>query len=226
MSIPLEDRRNGVHYMIKLDEIESAFNALQAEFDADFKEAEKTALDGYAQAYDMICVLEKKLGEERAKNSGNTGPNGMIRPEDMKFVPKRWGWELHIYNGPTYCGKKMFIKQGHNLSYHHHNVKDEVLYVDSGTMWFSHGTNPKQADYSREMPAGYAFHVKPGLVHQMFAETDVVLFEFSTHHEDEDSIRATTDLVRPLNWVPATDAWRNWNGHSTGQRSHNEIVAG
>lgn len=117
-----------------------------------------------------------------------------IFPLDMKMVSKPWGWELWIYNGEKYCGKKLFIKQGHWLSYHHHNVKDEVLFVESGSMWFSHNEGPGGV-FSYEIKEGHAFHVLPGVKHQMQAITDVVLFEFSTTHRDEDSIRTTRDLV-------------------------------
>lgn len=122
-----------------------------------------------------------------------TGPAGMVRPTEMNFVSKSWGWELWICNNEKYCGKKLFIKQGHNLSYHHHKIKDEVLFVESGRMWFTHDALGQPM--AIEMPAGYAFHVTPGVKHQMQAIEDTVLFEFSTQHFDEDSIRTTRDLI-------------------------------
>ena len=36
---------------------------------------------------------------------------------------------------------------------------------------------------------GDSFHVPVGMRHQMLGLTDVVMFEFSTQHFDEDSIR-------------------------------------
>jgi quercetin dioxygenase-like cupin family protein len=118
---------------------------------------------------------------------------GLIMPVDMNYVPKRWGWELWIWNNEKYCGKKLFIKQGHHLSYHSHKLKDEVLYVESGRIIFTHNLNEEIE--SLEMPAGYAFHVSPGVTHQMQALEDTILLEFSTQHFDEDSYRTTTDLV-------------------------------
>jgi quercetin dioxygenase-like cupin family protein len=117
-----------------------------------------------------------------------------IYPLDMKYVSKPWGYELWIYNGENYCGKKLFIKQGRWLSYHHHNVKDEVLFVESGKIWFTHNEKDNLV-HSFELSAGHAFHVKRGVKHQMQAIEDAVLFEFSTHHEDEDSIRTTRELM-------------------------------
>lgn len=118
----------------------------------------------------------------------------LIKPSDMPFVSKRWGWELHICNNDKYCGKKIFIKQGHHLSYHKHEVKDEVLFVESGKMYFTHNADAPRVS-SIEMVPGYAFHVKPGVLHQMVAIEDTVIFEFSTFHSDEDSFRETTDVI-------------------------------
>lgn len=119
--------------------------------------------------------------------------SGVIKPCDMNFVSKTWGWELWITNNEKYCGKKLFIKQGHHLSYHSHRIKDEVLFVESGKIWFTHNLNGEPE--SIEMSVGYAFHVKPGVIHQMRAIEDTVLYEFSTQHFDEDSYRTTRDAV-------------------------------
>lgn len=120
--------------------------------------------------------------------------SGLITPRNMNFVSKRWGWELWIYNGNKYCGKKIFLKQGHYLSFHHHEVKDEVLFVESGLMYMTYGKDTKNVEYLKMGP-GYAFHVEPGLKHQMQALKDTTIFEFSTTHSDEDSFRTTTNLV-------------------------------
>ncbi len=117
----------------------------------------------------------------------------VVHPLDMKYVQKPWGWECWICNGPKYCGKKLFIKAGHWLSYHHHKLKDEVLFVESGRIWFTH--DEQGIPHSFELGPGRAFHVVPGVKHQMQAIEDATLFEFSTQHFDEDSIRTTRELV-------------------------------
>lgn len=122
-----------------------------------------------------------------------TGPPGIIRPEDMPFVSKRWGWELWPANNPKYCGKLIFIKQGHWLSYHHHSVKDEVLYVHQGQIDFTHDQH--ETTETVVLSEGYGFHVTPGIIHQMYAHKDTLLIEFSTQHLDEDSYRTTTERV-------------------------------
>lgn len=117
----------------------------------------------------------------------------VIYPLEMKYVQKSWGWELWVCNGPKYCGKKLFIKQGHWLSFHHHNIKDEVLFVEQGCIWFTHDEHGDVQ--SIKLGVGMAFHVKPGVKHQMQAIEDTILFEFSTEHFDEDSYRTTRELV-------------------------------
>jgi mannose-6-phosphate isomerase-like protein (cupin superfamily) len=116
-----------------------------------------------------------------------------IAPLQMKYVSKDWGYELWVYNGDAYCGKKLFVKQGRWLSFHQHNVKDEVLFVEQGRVWFTHDETGSVV--SEELGAGHAFHVRIGTKHQIQAIEDAVLFEFSTHHEDADSIRTTRELV-------------------------------
>jgi mannose-6-phosphate isomerase-like protein (cupin superfamily) len=158
---------------------------------------------GHAAAMVSTSFL-KGLYEAGVKEGqrGETGQEGIINPLDMKFVSKRWGWELWICNNDRYCGKKLFIKQGHWLSFHHHNVKDEVLFVESGEVWFTYDEpdrlyNDPQSVLTRSINIfeGQAFHVKPTTKHQIQAIKDTVIFEFSTKHDDADSIRTTTDLV-------------------------------
>jgi mannose-6-phosphate isomerase-like protein (cupin superfamily) len=117
----------------------------------------------------------------------------LIKPNDMNYVSKPWGWELWICNNEKYCGKKIFIKQGHHLSYHHHKIKDEVLFIESGKIIFTH--DEYGSPQSIEISSGYAYHVKPETIHQMKAIEDTIIFEFSTTHSDEDSYRTTRDLV-------------------------------
>lgn len=120
---------------------------------------------------------------------------GLVKPVDMKYVPKSWGWELWICNNEKYCGKKIFIKQDHYVSYHKHGVKSEHLFVESGSIIMHHDL--EGCVVAVEMLIGDAFEVKPGVNHQMYAKFDTVLFEFSTQHFDEDSFRTTRDLVIP-----------------------------
>lgn len=104
-------------------------------------------------------------------------------------VPKGWGYELWIVN-TEYCGKKLYFAPGKRLSWHYHNVKDETFYVLRGrlNLYFSTGDDISAAEQTVLNP-GDVFHVPVGLRHRLHALEASEVFEFSTHHEDSDSIR-------------------------------------
>jgi quercetin dioxygenase-like cupin family protein len=108
----------------------------------------------------------------------------------MKFVKKGWGYELWIVNKKEYCGKLLYFEKGKRCSWHHHKIKDEVFYLQSGKMIvkFSDDEGLEDAQEMLLQP-GQNFYVYPGLKHQMIALEDSELFEFSTEHFDEDSYR-------------------------------------
>lgn len=109
---------------------------------------------------------------------------------ECKFVPKGWGWERWIWNDDRYCGKLLYFAQGRRCSWHYHKLKDETFYVQSGELWVWYGWDD---DFSKAsaivLKKGDTFHVPPGLRHQMLGLQDTEMFEFSTHHDDEDSYR-------------------------------------
>ena len=109
---------------------------------------------------------------------------------EMKFVPKGWGFEKWIVNSEKYCGKLLYFVKGKRCSWHYHQLKDEVFYVQSGRILvkFSNDDNLENAN-EIILTKGDNFHVSIGLRHQMLALEDTELFEFSTEHFDEDSHR-------------------------------------
>lgn len=109
--------------------------------------------------------------------------------DEMTFVKKGWGFERWIYNG-DYCGKILFFEKDKRCSYHYHPIKDEVLFLHSGRIVMKYGDDDDLENAKIQvMQPGMAFHVTPGLRHQMIAEEESLIYEFSTHHEDSDSIR-------------------------------------
>jgi len=122
---------------------------------------------------------------------------------EIKFVPKGWGFEKWIVNKPQYCGKLLYMAKGRRCSFHKHRVKDEVFYLQSGKVLLRYtddwekiqevlpvsGRNWEDLCDSVILGQGDSFHVPPGRVHQMVALEDSELFEFSTEHFEEDSIR-------------------------------------
>jgi len=110
--------------------------------------------------------------------------------EKLKMVPKGWGFEKWIVNNEKYCGKILYIVKDHKCSWHYHKIKDETFYVQSGKIELRYGKDHDiNMSTSVVLNKGDHFHIPVGLVHQMRAIEDTELFEFSTQHFDEDSIR-------------------------------------
>jgi len=135
-------------------------------------------------------TLQKKLGfsigsEDTPQPTSSKGAN-----DPIKFVSKGWGYEKWIVNCPIYCGKILFFAQGKKCSWHYHEIKDEVFYIQSGAVEvsYSYQDNLEISDKIL-LVEGDKFHVPTGMRHQMYALKDTELFEFSTEHFDSDSIR-------------------------------------
>lgn len=109
---------------------------------------------------------------------------------EMKFVKKGWGYEKWIVNKSEYCGKLLFFMRDKRCSWHYHELKDEVFYLQSGKMLVKYSD---QDDITKAeeltLNPGDNFYIWRGLRHQMIALEDSELFEFSTEHFDSDSHR-------------------------------------
>ena len=110
--------------------------------------------------------------------------------QEIKFIPKGWGFEKWIHNSDLYCGKLLYFVKGRKCSWHYHKLKDEVFYVQSGKILVRYSEEDSLEEATEVvLNAGDNFHVVVGLRHQMEAVEDTELFEFSTQHFDEDSYR-------------------------------------
>lgn len=135
-------------------------------------------------------TLRRKFGFsiESEDTPQQTSSNDAKDP--IKFVSKGWGYEKWIVNCPRYCGKILFLAKGKKCSWHYHQRKDEVFYVQKGAIevYYSTGDSLETAD-KLVLIEGDKFHVPVRLRHQMVALKDTELFEFSTEHFESDSIR-------------------------------------
>lgn len=108
----------------------------------------------------------------------------------IEWVPKGWGGEKIICNNEEYCGKLLYFVKGKKCSFHYHKLKDETFYIQSGKVLLKYTDEDDLANALEViLSAGDKFHIYRGLRHQMTALEDTELFEFSTQHFDEDSIR-------------------------------------
>jgi quercetin dioxygenase-like cupin family protein len=102
----------------------------------------------------------------------------------MKKVDKPWGHEIIWAVTDRYVGKVLHIKAGEKLSLQYHVKKDETVMVWTGRIRFEFFADG-QAPQFKEMGAGEAFHVTPGLRHRMIALEDTDMFEVSTTELDD-----------------------------------------
>jgi mannose-6-phosphate isomerase-like protein (cupin superfamily) len=110
-------------------------------------------------------------------------------------VKKEWGEEQWIVNR-DYCGKRLLLKQGYRCSLHQHVVKDETFYILSGEMKIEVGQDPGSLEV-RTLRRGDVLHLSPGTWHRFTGLTDVEFIEFSTHHEDSDTVRLSASGRAP-----------------------------
>ena len=97
-----------------------------------------------------------------------------------------------IVNKEEYCGKLLFIKKRKKCSWHYHKKKDETFYIQSGRLEVTWGWDDRLTEaFTKKtiLEEGDSFHVPVLMRHQLKGLTDVTMFEFSTQHFDEDSIR-------------------------------------
>ena len=121
-------------------------------------------------------------------------PHRKIDQLPTHTVPKVWGEEHWIVNR-EYCGKKLILKKGFRCSMHLHRNKDEVFYVTSGRVFLELG------DGYRVMEPGHHQHVPQGVEHRFWGLEDSEIFEFSTHHEDDDSYRVPGQESGAFDWA-------------------------
>ena len=100
----------------------------------------------------------------------------------MKTVPKVWGEELWIVN-KNYCGKLLILNKGFRCSLHYHKNKDETFYINKGRVLM------ELNGQKYVMWPGDVQEIKPGDKHRFTGLEDSEIIEFSTHHQDSDSIR-------------------------------------
>ncbi len=112
----------------------------------------------------------------------------------MKRIDKPWGHELIWASTESYVGKRIFIKGGRRLSMQYHEIKEESIYVISGSMLLELDGNTENKSVI-ELNVGDSYHITPKTVHRMVALKDVSIIEVSTT-ELNDVVRIEDDYGR------------------------------
>ena len=103
------------------------------------------------------------------------------------ITTKAWGFEDEIANR-EYCGKRIFVREQHRCSIHKHEKKDETFLVAEGLVWLETGEDKGKLN-GTWLSENQRIHVAPGAWHRFTGMRDSLLIEFSTHHDDSDTVR-------------------------------------
>jgi quercetin dioxygenase-like cupin family protein len=105
----------------------------------------------------------------------------------MEIIDKLWGHEEILAND-AFCFKRLVVNKGWRVSYHHHKLKDELFYLESGSITLTiNGVTQQLA------PRQWR-RVLPGNWHSFTALEDSVILEASTHDDPADSYRDSSRL--------------------------------
>ncbi|MDX1577675.1 MAG: cupin domain-containing protein [Gemmatimonadota bacterium] len=104
---------------------------------------------------------------------------GAPERRDPIIVDKPWGREVWYAHTERYAGKILEVDEGHILSLQKHEVKHETLYLQSGLMRFTLGSDVF------EWTPGEVVMIPPQTVHRMEALEDSVILEVSTPELDD-----------------------------------------
>lgn len=94
----------------------------------------------------------------------------------MEFINKPWGHEIVWASTDLYLGKILHINAGHMISLHHHDQKDETLYVYKGkvdVLIEDNDGNMRSHIYNESS----TIHIPVGIKHRIIAVTDAELLE-------------------------------------------------
>lgn len=106
----------------------------------------------------------------------------------MEIVIKPWGREEIWIKTGKYAGKFLYIRKGEELSFQHHEVKEETIRVISGTLGVKLGLTFDDAFNSEPifLYENATLHILPKTVHRFYAPVDdVCVLEISTPELDD-----------------------------------------
>ena len=112
----------------------------------------------------------------------------------QKKIIKPWGHEIIWAENKLYAGKILIINSQNKLSKQYHKIKEETIYVLTGTLLLQIGDGKSMKEIL--LKRGESYHISKGTVHRFVAKFgDVELLEVSTPELD-DVVRLEDDYDR------------------------------
>lgn len=117
-----------------------------------------------------------------------------MKQSKPKHIPKTWGSELWIHNGPDYTFKILVFLPRSSGSMHYHLQKTETWYVESGRFLCVQADPKTGRHISRPLRHGDTVHLPAGTAHQLHCLEAGRIFEASTPHQDSDTYRVSPSI--------------------------------
>src|SRR5436305_10668377 len=130
-----------------------------------------TSLDIFLIVVDKMKKLKPKKNsfrqhlEKMNTTSVTTSSETLPYATVIEKTDKPWGYELLLAKTEHYVGKILHVDTGHRLSLQYHNEKTETLYVQSGKVLLTYGSNAGEPLQDRIFNIGEGFHVPAGGIH-------------------------------------------------------------
>ncbi len=123
-----------------------------------------------------------------------------------RTLPREWGAEEIIAEGPGYCGKILRYMAGKAGGLQSHTLRVESFHLVFGTAWVDSDDGNGYL-IRQQMEPGQTFHIPAGAAHRFTAITDCLVFEVSTS-ADPDRLRMETQYGEPeVGGLPSTEAY-------------------
>lgn len=112
-----------------------------------------------------------------------------LNADPINIVDKGWGKE-EWYLNKELCIKSMWVEPGRMCSFHFHSNKYEIFLITSGMMELQYIDVEDGSRHFVWAKDGDWIEIEKNTPHRFIGgPTGCAFFEFSTHHEDEDSYR-------------------------------------
>jgi len=98
----------------------------------------------------------------------------IVQKEYQDKTDKAWGYEKLLVHTDKYMTKELFLREGFQTSFHHHDEKDETMYIQSGRGYV------KLEDDVIYFSKNDRVRIKPKTPHSIVALENTVIFEVST----------------------------------------------
>ena len=99
-----------------------------------------------------------------------------IRREYENREDKPWGYEKILINTRKYLTKELYIREGHQTSFHYHEKKDETMSITRGSGYVQY------EDGKEHFRKNDNIRIKPKVPHTIVALENTLLQEVSTPH--------------------------------------------